>query len=327
MATPNDTKQSKTDPQASDTSILKTASILKPVNFDVFLDEVGFSRQSPEARAKLIDRIYQSLDYVLSTEILQQLEMDDKFKLMDLMEQASTSGDEGPVNDFLLEKIPNVEQIVEEAVTEIKNSLRVSTLGMSNMMDEHLALVAEQMKDEDPEIAAALGEEPKDEPEATEKTPDTEEVEPANNAVNTKFIDEPFPWEAKTDMDPVNDTVKPAIANTADASATPQQVIAPDTVKPTEPAIQDATESPFPWEDQAIQPVSNRVGLTTDVPEEQVQQPVTPDNSPAAFPWEIDTAVQQAAETPNQPESTTAENVPNTATGSAIDDELRALGQ
>lgn len=121
-----------------------TQSVFKKVDFNSFLDELGFVNQSQAKRIQFLDKILQALDYQIVTKILSRLQDKDKLALVDLMKQANEDGNEKPVNDFLLERLPDVEALVDEAIEKIKSDLRFQTLGMKELMDEHIALVMDK---------------------------------------------------------------------------------------------------------------------------------------------------------------------------------------
>ncbi len=178
-----------------------TQSLFKPTDFDLFLDSIGLSKQSKEARISLIDRMQQAVEYQIVTQIFSRLTGDEKLNLIDLMKEADETENEKPVNDFLLEKIPDIEMLVDEAIDKVKNDLRIGTAGMAAAMAEDMAVLS------NPKGLDSGGS--ADDSSIVDPTADTmnespSKIEPVSHAVasepetETSFshTDLPFPWEA-----------------------------------------------------------------------------------------------------------------------------------
>lgn len=123
-------------------------SLIKPTDFDLFLDEIGLEDVVGRDRVALVDKFLQSVEYQLVTLIFRRLTTEKQIELIELMKEADKTENEAPVNVFLLKEIPDVETMVDEAIEKVKADLRVSTASMQESIDAQLALMKldEQMK-------------------------------------------------------------------------------------------------------------------------------------------------------------------------------------
>ena len=194
-----------------------TQSVFKPIDFDLFLDELGFDRQSPAMRQKLINMAVDAYREQLTLGIFSRLTSEDKMKLLDLMEEADKTGNEKLPNDFLTERIPDVQELIEQSIENVKDGLRLVTTGMKETLDEQIAMLLEKKQQQDEaaklEATKTVPPQPPTPPTSTIKVPvsseptekQKEEITPVTAEPNTT---EAFPWEkpaAKSDHFPTFD--------------------------------------------------------------------------------------------------------------------------
>lgn len=122
-----------------------TQSIFQPTDFDAFLDEIGFTDLSPQSRAEMVANIASAVEYAVVRKIYRLLSNEDQIRLLEIMQEADETGNEEPVNSFLLERIPDADILAEEAVEEVKNDLRRSSVGMRMAVEQHVNMI-DQMR-------------------------------------------------------------------------------------------------------------------------------------------------------------------------------------
>ncbi len=122
-----------------------------PENFDDFLDEIGFAEADPETRkafsyraAELIKlKIFEIVRRRLSDEKLEEL-------VKAFGEKAETSGYQ-MVNDILAQEIPDITELVEQAIEDVKDELRYAAADLPGTINKFIKLYG------DPEDKEALG--------------------------------------------------------------------------------------------------------------------------------------------------------------------------
>lgn len=116
-------------------------SVFKPTDFDLFLDEIGLESLTGRDRIAMVDRITQILEYQLVTTIFDKLSTEKKIELVELMKRADETGNEAPVNEYLHQHLPDIEALVDEAISKVKNDLRVSTASINDSIEKHMAIL------------------------------------------------------------------------------------------------------------------------------------------------------------------------------------------
>lgn len=193
---------------------LPTQSIFQPTDFDLFLDEVGLGEMTPEARIQLVDNLRQAISYRIVTEIYTQLSVEQKTQLVELMQKADETGDEKPVNDFLLKCIPDVEALVDDIVESEKNKLRPGAAMFQKFLEGYLATLERKVEEKtgQPVNSSIPPVELPQQP-AAPASPTTPLPEPTPKAPT---FDDVFPWEKQADLQIKSETE--AEPETAEAS-------------------------------------------------------------------------------------------------------------
>lgn len=168
-------------------------SIFKPTDFDNFLEEIGLGDMSPEARLQLVDNMTQSVQYRIITEIFSSLSGEQKLELVRLMQEAKKTGDDNPVNDWLLQQLPDIEGMVDDIVEQEKQRLRPGAATMQKVLDEFLTLIEQRRAVEAEELKE--GPLPPDRPHKDGSMPATvaDKATPASS-----FVPSPPPLQLET---------------------------------------------------------------------------------------------------------------------------------
>lgn len=128
-----------------------TGSIFKPTDFDRYLEEIGLGDLSPEARIKLVDTLHESVQYRIVTEVLSSLSTQQKLELARLMQEANKTGEDTPVNDYLLKQIPDVEGLVDDIIEQEKRKLRPGAATLQKVLDEYFTYAEKRQRYEEAE--------------------------------------------------------------------------------------------------------------------------------------------------------------------------------
>lgn len=235
-----------------------TQSILPKVDFDSFLDEIGFSRQSPEARARVLDNLYMALDQEIVAQIIHKLSANEKVELLDLFEEADKTGTEIAVNEFLLDKVPDIQVIIEDAVLSIKNRMRMASAGMPAVMADQIKQFAEEPKDKTEKVKAEFEESLE---EQKEEAADSDSIGFADQAVNEPNAQpEPSTDRLTGPRIPTpqpNDNGQPLFPwetpSSSSSATTPSGSTNSSNARPVIPDLEQPKEKldmmrPFPWE-------------------------------------------------------------------------------
>jgi hypothetical protein len=140
-----------------------TQSIFQPLDFDLFLEEIGLLGDlGAEARVALSDQITEAIEYAMITKIFHRLTPYQQGELVQLMQEADKTGNEAPVNDYLLGIIPDADILAKEAVEEVKDSFRISTNTVDREIARFVALHERLEKSEATDFREDLGFAPTD---------------------------------------------------------------------------------------------------------------------------------------------------------------------
>ncbi len=118
-----------------------TQTVFQPTDFDLFLDEVGLQDVTGKARLALVDKLRDSVHYSIVSKIAKHLDFEGQITFVNLMKEADKTGNEAPVNEFLFQKIPHIESLIEESIEEVKDKLRFSSANLQDLVDQEVAFL------------------------------------------------------------------------------------------------------------------------------------------------------------------------------------------
>lgn len=121
-------------------------SVLQPTKLDQYIDELGLTNMTPEAKLQLADDLTETVQYKLITRAFTSLTVQEKTEYVRLMQEANASGNYAQANDFLYQHFPDIEVLVEELVTETLEEMRPGANVLRKVSDDLMAHIAKQAK-------------------------------------------------------------------------------------------------------------------------------------------------------------------------------------